>query len=427
MGWKNLITAFTMSSFLATSAQGTILKSSSGQFDLWDSEIRTHATTYFNPHKDQFLSTIMGVCSFEWPWKKKYGIYRDRDFQDKDLVDRIPIKQVFSYKRKQQVDPKAQTKESNKPLTEKDMKKIDVAPLVIFLPGMFNEVDDSQNKRFMLSLSKRGHHVAVLPNPLSVDYITAKPNYKPGDYLKEAKTLYRAIKRIVLSYKMRGILKQDQVQLLGVSYGALMSSIITVLDSNDANIINGGTTLISPPLNFKKALERLDSYIEDTSDKFSGMYWSGKLYKFLRVCFSSGFKKRDEWAKGMTIYSGFQEYLVNSIKAWRKVNGLKEDLPYQNPKWERTFKFEHYLDWYASDVKAKLDLPEAELQYWVNQARTNGKPVRVLAAVDDWLNVPEEWQDFYEDQVIILPNGGHYGFRKLQWFEKFLTLAFPTI
>ena len=57
--------------------------------------------------------------------------------------------------------------------------------MVIFLPGMFNDLDDGENRRFMLSLSKRGHHVATLPNPLSTDYITAKPNYKPGEFLKK--------------------------------------------------------------------------------------------------------------------------------------------------------------------------------------------------------------------------------------------------
>lgn len=423
MEWKIITSALVLSSLISTT-QAAQLKTSSTNFDLWDNEIRNHAQTYFNPHKDQFLSTIMGVCSFEWPWKKKFGIYRKRDFQDKDLADRIPVTQVFSYKQKLKVDPKLH--ESMRPLSKREMDKVQVAPLVIFLPGMFNEIDDSQNKRFMLSLSKRGHHVATLPNPLSTDYINAKPNYKPGEFLKEARTLYRAIKRIVLSYQRRGILKNNQVQILGISYGALMSSIITVLDANDANIINAGTTLISPPLNFRKALERLDSYIDDTSDKYAGMYWSGKLYKFLRVCFSNGFEKRDEWAKGMTIYSGFQEYLVNSIKAWRVVNGLKQDQPYQNPHWEKTFKFAHYLDWYAPEVKDMLELPEAELHHWVDQASQYGKPVRILAAVDDWLNTPEEWQDFYDNQVIILPNGGHYGFRKLPWFEKFLTLAFPT-
>ena len=333
--------------------------------------------------------------------------------------------QVFSYKQKLRVDPKFYTHANM--LSDNEIKEVQVAPLVIFLPGMFNDLDDSENRRFMLSLSKRGHHVATLPNPLSTDYITAKPNYKPGEFFKEARTLYRAIKRIVLSYKMRGILKDNQVQIVGVSYGSLLSSIITVLDANDANILTAGTTLISPPLNFRESLKRIDYYIDETSENFAGMFWTGKLYKFLRVCFSSGFDRRDEWAKGMTIYSGFQEYLVNTIKMWLRVQGIKKDLPYQNPHWERTFKFEHYLDWYAPEVKALLDSPMAELKHWVNQARELQKPIRILAAMDDWLNSPEEWEDFYQDQVIILPNGGHYGFRKLEWFEKFLTLAFPTL
>lgn len=414
-----LSTVLMLSSF--SSVASTVnLKSTTQSFDFWNSSLRNHAQTYSNPYQDQFLSTLKGVCDFDWPWKKKYGIYRDRDFQDKDLAERIPVNQVFSYKQKINIG----SDDSQAPAESK--KEVKLAPLVIFLPGMFNENDDNQNKRFMLDLSKRGHHVATLPNPLSIDFINAKPNYKPGEFLKEAKTLYRGIKRIVLSYKRRGILLNDQVRLLGVSYGALMSAIITALDANDANIITMGTTLISPPLNFRKALERLDEYIEETTSEFGGMGVPGKLYRFLRVCFTDNFTHQLKWAKAVTIIAGFQELLVNSIKAWRVVNGLKQDLPFQNPNWEKTFKFRDYLDWYAPEVEQMLNLPEAELHFWVNQARALGKPIRILAAEDDWLNIPQEWQEFYREQVIILPNGGHYGFRKLLWFEKFLTLAFPT-
>ena len=59
-------------------------------------------------------------------------------------------------------------------------------------------------------------------------------------------------------------LKDNQVQIVGVSYGSLLSSIITVLDANDANILTAGTTLISPPLNFRESLKRIDYYIDET-------------------------------------------------------------------------------------------------------------------------------------------------------------------
>lgn len=414
--------------FLSPLASAHQLKSAANynsNNDFWGQSLRAHAQDYHNPYEDQFLSTLKGVCAVDWPWQKKFGVYRDRDYKDKDLAERLPVNQVFSYKQPLNLDPAQENSDTESSDTESS-REIKIAPLVIFLPGMFNENDDAQNKRFMLDMSKRGHHVATLPNPLSVDFINARPNYKPGEFLKEAHTLYRAIKRIVLSYKMRGILLDNRVRLLGVSYGALMSAIISTLDAQDANIITEGTTLISPPLDFNQALKRMDRYIEETTSEFGGMGTSGKLYRFLRVCFFDNFDQRDKWAKAVTIIAGFQELLVNSIKVWREVNGLDQNIPYQDPNWEETFKFADYLDWYAPEVEAMLQLPEAKLHHWVDQSRQLGKSIRILAAEDDWLNEPNEWSDFYSDQVIILPNGGHYGFRKLLWFEKFLTLAFPT-
>lgn len=393
------------------SIYASYLKKSGQMQDRWSPEMRQHFSSYYNPLDDAFLSTIMGVCGYSWPWKKKYGDYRDRNYKDTKVEDRVPVKMVKSYSRDIVVTGK--------------IKKVPAsAPLLIFLPGMFNEVDDSQNKRFLYDMSKRGHHVAVLPNPLSSDFISAKPNFKPGAFLKEAEVLYRLVKKIVTTYKTQGLLSNNEVRLVGVSYGALMSAIITGLDADDANIITKGTTLISPPLNFRKSLARMDQFIDDSSREFAGLRFHSKLFRFLKVCFTPNFKDRLKWAKGMTIYSGFQELLVNSINVWREIHNIT-DLPYQNPNWEQTFKFSDYLGWYAPDVEAMLALPEAKLEYWVDKARVDNKEIRILSADDDWLNTPDDWADFHYEEVLLLENGGHFGFRKLPWFDQFLTIGFP--
>ena len=63
-----------------------------------------------------------------------------------------------------------------------------------------------------------------------------------------------------------------------------------------------------------------------------------------------------------------------------------------------------------------------KLIFWLNQLPQNN--YRILTTLDDPLNdgIQEKWTDF--DNVIKLPQGGHYGFEDISIFEKFLDSSF---
>ena len=60
------------------------------------------------------------------------------------------------------------------------------APLMIALPGIFSGYDESAAKRTTRDFGKRGYHVLLPPNPWSLDYIHAVPEFNPGSLRSEA-------------------------------------------------------------------------------------------------------------------------------------------------------------------------------------------------------------------------------------------------
>ena len=116
----------------------------------------------------------------------------------------------------------------------------------------------------------------------------------------------------------KGLLYADKVYLTGVSYGAFMASIATSLDNDSRNLITGGTTLISPPADYEKSIKIVDRLIDETRDDFAGLSFSAKYSRYLTVCRKHSKRLLKEYAKGLTIFVGFQENLVEAVKAHRK-------------------------------------------------------------------------------------------------------------
>lgn len=382
--------------------------------DLWGDSLRDHATRYTRPAEDTFVSTMMGVCKARNPNIKKKGKFAEVYFKDPSLQDGRLQSNILYLSEKKVVVRRGKSETTFIP------KK---APLFVYFPGAFSDIDNDQTNRFFEDMNKLGYHVATFNSPLNKNFIKTKPNFKPGDFMKEAQTLHRGLQYVVDHIKAQGLLEGDLVYLTGVSYGAFMASIVTNLDYDSRNLITGGTTLISPPANYERSIQIIDNFIDETREDFAGLSFSTKYSRYLTVCQRHSKRLLKKYAKGLTIFIGFQENMVASVKVYRKVNNIN-DTPLNDPDWEENLTFQQYFDWYAPELNAVYQSKNSKLRTWVDRANRRGKVIRIFAAEDDWLNDPNAWAYYNPENLLTVHKGGHYGFHHLQWYDTLLSTLF---
>lgn len=409
--WRYYVAVLSFALSFTTSAQFN----TSNDDDLWGDKLRDHASRYKKPDADTFVSTMLGVCFEPKPNVKKLGMLEEVRFKDPSLQKgRLETRILYSS------DKVVHNEGKENEWIEFVPKK---APLFVYFPGAFSEMMNNQTKRFMKDMNELGYHVAVFASPLHKDFIKLKPNFKPGDFLKEAQILHRGMEYAVDYVNKKGLLEVDQVYLTGVSYGAFMAAIATNLDFDSRNLITGGTTLISPPADYEKSIKIIDQLIDETRADFAGLSFSTKYSRYLTVCRRHSKRLLKKYAKGLTVFVGFQENMVESVKAYRKANGIN-DLPLNDRKWEESLTFQKYFDYYAPELNASYQSVNSKIKTWVDRANQNGKVIRIFAAEDDWLNEPDAWNNFDPENLLTVKKGGHYGFHHLPWYDTLLTTLF---
>lgn len=377
--------------------------------DMFSQDLRQHASTYQTPDDDTFVSTLLGVCKLDRYNPKKYGIYEREVYRDKKMVDPLPVRMVLQ-ERKINIGS----------FSVKIAKK---APLYIYIPGLFSSVDDKESKRQLSVFSKLGYHVLTFPNPMSADdFLKKKPSFKPGHFTEEAALLYRAIKHHFRKLRDRGLI-DGVVHLSGVSYGAFMAAIIAKMDAEQSNIINGTTTVIAPPFHFGKSVLKIDEYIRESKGEFAGIGFAKKYQRYLDVCHGRRPNKKDEWAQGIVIFHAFQERMINAMEVYRKHHNISGD-PMGDPDWKENMVFMDYFNEYAPELLPLLNSDRSEILNWINEANQLGKRVRVLTSDDDWLNDIGDWKQMDYRHKMIFDEGGHYGFRHLNWWDELLEIDY---
>jgi predicted LPLAT superfamily acyltransferase len=90
--------------------------------------------------------------------------------------------------------------------------------------------------------------------------------------------------------------------------------------------------------------------------------------------------------------------------------------------------FARFYDTYNPGGKLLLGSKWGRIDTWVNLAKDNGyNRLRILTSMDDFLNVPEVFQELHieEERLLLIPFGGHWGIRGFgTWFDKLFDLAF---
>ena len=383
----------------------------SSQQDQWGDTIRASIANYKRPDEDTFVSTILASCDYRPQNLERQGVLEKTNFSDpaleKDLPTHILYKSRFIRFYYDQQEEK-----------RKRLFEIEKAPLFIFLPGIFSKVDGPQPTDYMKRLNRLGYHVASFPNPLHKSFVKLKSNYLPGDLVNEAKTLYRSIISLIEYLKSKDVL-EGKVYLAGVSYGSFLSAVITAMDGDSNKVITGGTTLISPPENFGVSVTRLDQFIDETMSAFGDDNFTERAFRFLRVCTKDTDNTRRKWAKGLTVFSGFQIPLTDSIRSYQKTYDLSAR-PMGIQNWREIATFNNYFNWYAPELISVYQSEVVSLRYWVEKAIDNGQRIRILTAKDDWLNPINAWESYSKENLLMIEKGGHYGFHHTRWFSSLI-------
>ena len=409
-------------------------------FSSWNPELRRLAEDYRAHHEDGFLSSLTGTCHFTESFAKEPPVRVETWNMPTTMMEKGALPILVGLQRDEN-------------------SKVIQAPLIFYIPGSFVNLEDSQPKRWMAEFTSLGYHTVVFPNPWGTQFVEQIPRGKLGSIAWEATLLFKILKDVHTRLNAEKVLS-GPVRLAGVSSGGFFSSAVSSMDAESHQPILSEATLISPPVHFGRTPDRLDELIENSRDPYQDMFRLKLYWKYRNLCSidSDENVSKDELddAAGIAVFAGFYEELINSVRAYDRVKGI-DAVPrgffnWLNPEykqWRSSFSFERYFNEYNPESKELVQGKTGHIYYWISRAYKAGfANFRILTTTDDFLNDVSLWAGYDEnplrislkskygvlddrkawekisDDVLVLQNGGHYGFRGSPWFSAFIRAAF---
>jgi predicted dienelactone hydrolase len=375
----------------------------------WSDSDQAWLRTYDNPFPDHFASTVWGAVQAE-PLSLG-GIAGSRKILvQTPRFDKAPLPVIFRILK------------DSRGLTQK-------APLIVYLPGLFSDLESGQSLRGANMYKNLGYHVAVIPSPWSKEYIDAKRSAWPGDIENEALDILSVIQALKELLNQEGAL--TQVHLSGSSYGGFLSSVILAKDAEGEKIITGSTTIFGAPKSLGVGMEHLDRLLEtyyseaiNTPDAQIGALG----VNFLRARTQSHLLPVALRKAGMMMsYAGFNRglasamYYLDDERALHRIPRLGGR---DYSQWAKKQRFQNYLE-LNPEMGAIFTDGRDSLLYWLHKAESAGaEQYRVIVADDDFLNNRADWSTLNPRHYAVLATGGHLGFMALDWFEMLIQRIF---
>lgn len=378
----------------------------------WSPKTRGHLNTLRTSYKDPFASTMLGACKVD---KLKYK----------------EIKEAVIEKHRVRVETMNSGRLNSVFVLQNKDERIIPAKLMIVLPGAFTTTQSPQPVRMAKRFFARGYHVVTLPNPWGLEFIKERPYFTMGSFVKEGEAIYMAIRSAVSKLKNRGLLI-DEVSVMGISGGGYLTAMVAGLDSiSGSPVLTGTATSIAAPMIWSQTMKHLDGYMAEVREGLNSKLIS-LIPSYWRICRSDSQEDLGqgllEKAKLLTIHSGFHSHMIRSIHLFDELNSLNS-IPKKGYKnWRMNMNFARFYDTYNPGGKLLLGSKWGRIDTWVNLAKDNGyNRLRILTSMDDFLNVPEVFQELHieEERLLLIPFGGHWGIRGFgTWFDKLFDLAF---
>ena len=305
------------------------------------------------------------------------------------------------------------------------------APLVIVVPGIFNDADDPLPRRTMRQLKAQGLHVVALANPWGEDALNARLPHSPGNVEREAETYLSWLPQILDTIGRDHI---EKIHLWGESYGAMLAAIMASKDSQSPQpLINGSVFLLAPPVSMQQATQHIDQLLDESENVFFTQECethATSLSLFIDV--HSSLTEKDlsdrtrHCGRAITAFSGFQHELVRVAKTLDARHPVSR-IP--NQEWIKNLRFQTFIDTFTPELSAAED-KIVQLHYWIlNSPHELQHRIHILTAQNDFLNDADAWSKafpplFLEQNILFLSWGGHLGFAALDAYEQLLRRIF---
>ncbi len=309
-------------------------------------------------------------------------------------------------------------------------KQNHVAPLLVFIPGIFSNADDGIARGTVKWFSSMGYHVLTLPNCWSEDFAKAQPIFKEEYPGGEASAVMQVTKLVIA--QALGKKNISSVQIMGESLGALTASVVYAKDSRSAHpIFDGGATLTWPPIVLHEAMKKIDEMMKDTdalyTTKCHGSIKSLKTkWRILHGQYLFRPTEEEiECAPSIVAQYSFRRELVKLAKIINKTEGLGRTVP-------DNLDFRSFIKGYAPRYVAALSSADryGQIQYWLQEADAQAaKNIRILTSEDDFLNQHVSWNFAGllgpdQSQLIIAHWGGHIGLTNTKAYEGLMRTQF---
>ncbi len=301
------------------------------------------------------------------------------------------------------------------------------APLAVFMPGIFGEVDKGFSTQTIDMLEELGFHVLAVPNLMAASYITAGPLYQTDVVQAEVRVMEEALDRALAELGPRA----GKVHVVAESLGTAIAAAWAGHDAANHRRLHA-LNLFWPPQNLRRAMHNFDLAINEHrpwADHCGQLRMYARLVTdFLWKDVPTSLTPEEKWCFGAHgVVKGFLKAVGHTYGAYQRSRGIASE-------W-RPDGFESLFRHYRPELWKLLerDDPRLDLAYWMTRARANpGLAVRVMSGEDDFLNRGMPWGEFLKrsglsaDQLIVLPWGGHSGPMGMPEFKGLLKAALES-
>ncbi len=301
-------------------------------------------------------------------------------------------------------------------------------PLLVYLGGSFSKLFSPISKNFHKRFIRLGYRVISFENFICDCSVKRSPQFPFFDFKIQGMVYYEAIKSIHSDLFKQGKVTND-ITLLGQSYGGFLGSIIFAIDSEEeVPFFNKGLQVYSPPFDFVRTFEKLDDLLIDAQKDET----YGNIPSYLMTAIQINRVEKDEDVSkrlkekslGVFVDYGLKKKLEKTLMAFNdeiKSLGFPKDAAAKR-KFLKELTFQESLRLIDSRGYERLKLSqERDISYWIFKAIGNGRNnIRILSSADDVINGALNRRLSETNHLMVLPSGGHVGYKRLLWFDQLL-------
>jgi hypothetical protein len=273
-----------------------------------------------------------------------------------------------------------------------DNKKKD---LIVFYPGIFAKPDGHLPPYVIDLLEKKDRHVAVIPNILAPTYLVSRPitSKIEEERINQSKILNDVLVRI-------GQKNISRIHIIAESLGTYQA--LSALYEN--NLSYDSLTLMWPPLYIDRALARFDKLISESIPYFNKCTFWPKLPFFLyemKWQETPSLTQEEQKCLGSWVVSEFVVSIKETSEIYYNSRNLKAQVP---------VNFTEFMKFVLPEFNELIVTKNEKVSVPFLLKGIKNKNIKFVSSLDDFLNVPEEWDELKKNyDVTLFPWGGHAG------------------